>query len=134
MHMPHVTAATIRDAVVRNADRASRLHTDESRLYPKVGAEFANHETVSHAAGEYARGDVTTNTVEGFFGILKRGMRGVYQHCGEQHFQRYINEFAFRYNNRVALGVNDTMRAHTALKGITGKRLTYRRANEAQDA
>ena len=69
-----------------------------------------------------------------FFGILKRGMRGVYRHCGEQHFQRHIIELAFRYNNRGALGVNDTMRAHAVLKGITGKRLAYRRTNEAQDA
>ncbi|MBR0649020.1 IS1595 family transposase [Roseomonas terrae] len=131
MHMPVVTGENIRDALVRNADRASRLHTDESRLYPKVGAEFAAHETVQHSAGEYARGDVTTNSVEGFFGILKRGMRGVYQHCGEQHFQRYINEFAFRYNNRVRLGVDDNARARLVLLGITGKRLTYRRIGVA---
>ena len=130
MHMPLVTGETIRDALVRNADRASRLHTDESRLYPKVGAEFAAHETVQHSAGEYARGDVTTNSVEGFFGVIKRGMKGVYQHCGEQHFQRYINEFAFRYNNRAKLGVNDAMRAAMALRGIEGKRLTYRRIGE----
>ena len=99
-HMPErVTAENVRKIVVRNADRASRLHTDESRLYPSIGAEFAQHETVNHGAKEYARGDVTTNSVEGFFGILKRGLNGVYQHCGEQHFQRYLNEFAFRYNN-----------------------------------
>ena len=72
-----------------------------------LGTEFAQHETVNHAAGEYARGDVTTNSVEGFFGIFKRGMIGVYQHCGEQHLQRYLDEFAFRYNNRVRLGVHD---------------------------
>jgi hypothetical protein len=112
---------------VRNADRASRLHTDESRLYPKVGAEFAKHETVQHSTGEYARGDVTTNTVEGFFGILKRGMRGVYQHCGEQHLPRYLAEFQFRYNNRIRLGIDDNTRARLALLGIEGKRLTYRR-------
>ena len=76
-----------------------------------MGDEFATHETVNHAAKEYARGDVTTNTVEGFFGIFKRGMNGVYQHCGEQHFQRYLDEFTFRYNNRIKLGVNDAQRA-----------------------
>jgi hypothetical protein len=86
---------------------------------------------VHHTAGEYARGDVATNTVEGFFGILKRGMNGVYQHCGEQHFQRYLNEFAFRYNNRIKLGVNDGMRAEIALRGIGGRRLTYWRTNAA---
>ncbi len=134
MHMPVVDADNIRDALVRNASRASRLHTDESRLYPKVGAEFATHETVKHSDNEYARDDVTTNTVEGFFGILKRGMRGIYQHCGEQHFQRYINEFAFRYNNRVALGVDDAERSSRAIKGIEGKRLTYKGTNQTANA
>jgi transposase-like protein len=131
MHMPVVTADNIRDALVRNADRKSRLHTDESNLYPKVGGEFAKHETIKHSAGEYVRGDVTTNTVEGFFGVLKRGMKGIYQHCGEQHFQRYLNEFAFRYNNRSKLGIEDRERAALALKGIEGKRLTYRRPHAA---
>lgn len=131
-HMPErVTAENVRKIVVRNADRTSRLHTDESRLYPTMGAEFAQHETVNHGAKEYARGDVTTNSVEGFFGILKRGLNGVYQHCGEQHFQRYLNEFAFRYNHRVKLGVDDAERALIALRGIEGKRLTYRRVSEA---
>lgn len=80
---------------------------------------------------EYARGDVTTNSVEGFFGTIKRGMTGVYHHCGEQHFQRYLNEFAFRYNHRAKLGVNDTERALIALRGIEGKRLTHRRIGAA---
>lgn len=126
-----VTAANVRKVVTKLADRKSRLHTDESRLYPAMGAEFAAHETVNHAAKEYARGDVTTNSVEGFFGIIKRGMTGVYHHCGEQHFQRYLNEFAFRYNHRVKLGVDDTERATLALRGIEGKRLTYRRIGAA---
>ena len=130
-HVRAVTAKNVRDVLVRNADRASRLHTDESRLYLGLGQEFATHETVHHGSKEYARGDVTTNTVEGFFGLFKRGMRGIYQHCGEQHLQRYLNEFAFRYNNRVKLGVDDTERALIALRGITGKRLTYRRIGAA---
>ena len=130
-HVPHVTAKNVRDVLVKHADRKSRLHTDESNLYPTVGAEFASHETVLHSKSEYARGDVTTNSIEGFFGIFKRGMRGIYQHCGEQHFQRYLNEFAFRYNNRIKLGVDDTMRAAIALRGIEGKRLTYRRTRPA---
>jgi transposase-like protein len=123
--MPVVTAKNIREKVVTHASRASRLHTDESALYTTMGAEFAKHETVNHGAKEYARGDVTTNTVEGFFGIFKRGMIGVYQHCGEQHLQRYLDEFTFRYNNRIRLGVNDTQRAVIAIRGAEGKRLTY---------
>ena len=130
-HMPVVNADNIREVLLRNADRTSRLHTDESRLYPKVGGEFAQHETVNHAAKEYVRGDVTTNTVEGFFGVLKRGMKGIYQHCGEQHFQRYLNEFAFRYNHRIKLGVDDTQRAIIAAQGAFGKRLTYRGTRSA---
>jgi transposase-like protein len=125
-----VGAATIANVVphVRmNVDRKSRLMTDESGIYTKAG--YADHHTVNHAMGEYARGDVTTNTVEGFFSIFKRGMTGVYQHCGEQHLHRYLSEFDFRYNNRAALGVNDELRADNALKGIEGKRLTYRRLN-----
>ena len=114
-------------AIVReNIARETRLHTDESRLYTKVGAEFAAHETVNHSAKEYARGDVTTNSVEGYFSIFKRGMRGVYQHCGEKHLHRYLAEYDFRYNHRVKLGFNDGERAALAVKGASGKRLTYR--------
>ena len=78
-----------------------------------------------HRQGEYGRGDVSTNTVEGFFSIFKRGMKGIYQHCGEQHLQRYLSEFDFRYNHRIALGVTDAERAEKVLSGIIGKRLTY---------
>ena len=124
-HMRTVTAHNIREFVMGNADFKSRLHTDESRLYPPTAGAFAAHETVNHSAKEYARGDVTTNTVEGFFGIFKRGLNGNYQHCSEKHLQRYLNEFAFRYNNRIKLGVDDTQRAATALRGSFGKRLTY---------
>ena len=101
--------------------------TDGAMLYDKIGKGFGSHETVNHYLGEYVRGDVTTNTVEGFFGILKRGLRGVYQHVSADHLSRYVDEFAFRYNNRVALDVNDEKRAKIALEGISGKRLTYRR-------
>ncbi|WP_324261225.1 IS1595 family transposase [Altererythrobacter sp. H2] len=110
-------------------DRASRLITDEAKPYIAPGRQFAAHETVNHRTKEYARGDVTTNTVEGFFGIFKRGMRGIYQHCGQQHLHRYLAEFDFRYSNRSGLGINDAERADLALKGITGKRLTYRRTD-----
>jgi ISXO2-like transposase domain len=91
-----------------------------------VRLALAAHETVNHGNEEYARGDVTTNTVEGYFSIFKRGMKGVYQHCGEKHLHRYLSEFDFRYSNRVALGVDDTARADRALLGVKGKRLTYR--------
>jgi transposase-like protein len=124
-HMNTVTGKNLRDFMVRNASRKSRLHTDESNLYTTLGKEFATHETVNHSAKEYARGDVTTNTVEGYFGIFTRGMVGVYQHCGEQHLQRYLDEFSFRWNNRSRLGIEDTQRAVLAIRGAEGKRLTY---------
>lgn len=122
-----VTGKNIREFVAANADAKSRLMTDESALYHGMGRQFASHETVSHYQHEYARGDVNTNSVEGFFGVFKRGMVGVYQHCGEQHFQRYLDEFTFRYNNRAKLGVGDEARAVKAVQGMDGKRLTYRR-------
>lgn len=119
--------ANVSKLLFTRVDRASRLFTDEAKAYIAPGRHFASHETVNHRIKEYARGDVTTNTVEGFFGIFKRGMRGIYQHCGQQHLHRYLAEFDFRYSNRSGVGVNDTERADLALKGITGKRLTYRR-------
>jgi len=128
-HVPGAHLDNVMSIVRENIARESRLHTDESRLYLRVGKEFAAHETVMHSADEYVRGDVTTNTVEGYFSIFKRGMRGIYQHCCEKHLHRYLAEFDFRYSNRVALGVNDVARADRALKGIVGKRLTYETAN-----
>jgi hypothetical protein len=86
----------------------------------------ASHETVHHTSGEHVRGLVHTNNVEGYFSVFKRGMRGVYQHCGEKHLHRYLAEFDFRYNARVALGVNAAARSDRALRGVVGKRLTYR--------
>ena len=103
----------------------ARLMTDGAGMYKKIGKGFASHEVVDHAAGEYARGDVTTNTVEGFFGILKMGIGGVFQHVSAQHLHRYVSEFEFRYNHRKALGVNDSERADNLLSGVVGKRLTY---------
>ncbi len=122
-HVPTADAETVAKIVRENVHAESRLHTDESRLYVKVGAEFAAHETVNHSAKEYARGDVTTNTVEGYFSIFKRGMRGVYQHCAEKNLHRYLAEFDFRYNTRK---ITDGERAVLAVKGGEGKRLTYR--------
>jgi transposase-like protein len=115
-----------RSIKVETLTSESRLHTDEAQHYKSIGREFATHEAVNHSAEEYARGDVTTNTVEGYFSIFKRGMVGVYQHCGEQHLQRYLNEFDFRYSNRAAVGVDDCERTSRAIKGAEGKRLTYR--------
>jgi transposase-like protein len=125
----HVGAAdkvTVHKIVIDNIARESRLHTDESRLYTGADALFASHETVKHSAKEYVRGDVHTNTAEGYFSIFKRGMRGIYQHCREKHLHRYLAEYDFRYNNRIALGINDGERATLAVKGAEGKRLTYR--------
>ena len=130
-HIEDATVANVREVIVRNVSRKSDLHTDESKLYTKLGAEFAKHETVKHSAKEYVRGTVHTNTVEGYFSIFKRGMKGVYQHCGEAHLHRYLAEFDFRYNNRSALGVEDTERAAKLIFQTSGKRLTYRRIGEA---
>ena len=127
-----VTANTVANILFTNVKRNTTLHTDESKLYTKAGAEYASHETVAHVAKEYARGIVHTNTIEGYFSIFKRGMKGVYQHCGEQHLHRYLAEFDFRYNQRTALGVNDKARGEAALKGIAGKRLTYQRLDRTQ--
>jgi transposase-like protein len=124
---------SIWEILSRNADRKSILMTDEASWFTAPGDQFAGHHTVNHSEKEYARGIWHTNTIEGFFSIFKRGMRGVYQHCGEQHLQRYLHEFDFRYNNRAALGVNDAQRAAIALKGIEGKRLTYRRTRFGTD-
>jgi transposase-like protein len=126
-HPAIADGATVAKIVRENIARETRLHTDESRLYPTVGKEFAAHETVKHSAGEYVRGDVHTNSVEGFFSIFKRGMRGVYQHCKEKNLHRYLAEFEFRYNYRMALGYSDTDRTLLAVRGSEGKRLTYRR-------
>ena len=120
---PHV----IRRIVSENVAKESALMTDEALAYKSVGATLASHESVNHSQDEYVRGAVHTNTIEGFYSIFKRGMKGVYQHCNEKHLQRYLNEFDFRYSNRTALGVSDKERADKALKGIEGKRLTYRR-------
>jgi transposase-like protein len=128
-----LTSTNIRRVLVTNVDRKTTLMTDEGSWYRTPGREFAKHETVNHKKDEYVRGEVSTNTAEGFFSIFKRGMKGIYQHCGEAHLQRYLTEFDFRYNHRTALGVNDNARCEAALKGITGKRLTYRRTRFGSD-
>lgn len=130
-HVPDVTAATLKEKLIAHVAPEARLMTDNGGQYRKTKKDFPKHETVNHYKGEYARGDVTTNTIEGFFGIFKRGIYGTYQHISSQHLERYTTEFDFRYNNRSSLGVNDAERADRLLKGISGKRLTYRRINAA---
>src|SRR5882672_3951984 len=122
-HMPAVTNENLREVLFGQIDSKSHLMTDEATRYWKIGKEFADHSSVNHSRKEYARGNVTTNTVEGYFSVLKRGLIGTYHHVGERHLQRYVTEFDFRYNNRSALGVKDHQRAETLLKGVVGKRL-----------
>jgi hypothetical protein len=125
-HIANVTAQTVRPLIVTVTSRKSHFRTDESGIYWRVGEEFETHRTVNHSAEEYVRGDAHTNTAEGMFSILKRGIYGIYQHVSEAHLQRYLHEFDFRYNNRIALGVNDVERATRAIQGAAGKRLLYR--------
>lgn len=130
----HVVVAdkeSVRKIVASNVAREARLHTDESRLYAGAEKHFAAHETVKHSAGEYVRGDVDTNSAEGFFSIFKRGMKGIYQHCREKHLHRYLAEYDFRYNHRVKLGYSDMERTVAAVKGAGGKRLTYQQSDRA---
>ena len=122
-HVAVADKATVSKIVMDNIAKESRLHTDESKLYTGADAHFATHETVKHSAKEYARGDVNTNSAEGFFSIFKRGMKGVYQHCAEKNLHRYLAEFDFRYNTRK---ITDGERAVLAVRGGEGKRLTYR--------
>jgi len=119
--------------ISENIDRETYILTDEAKHYSsaRLRDAFLGHGRVNHAAGEYGRGRIHTNTIEGYFSIFKRGMKGVYQHCAEKHLHRYLAEFDFRYSNRAALDCNDSERADRLLRGIVGKRLTYRRTCEA---
>ena len=128
-HVPSVSASTLRPILRAQLAEASRLMSDDGGA--RVGREFPNHEAVNHSINEYVRGDVHTNTIEGYFSIMKRGITGVYHHVSPQHLKRYLAEFDFRYNERQALGVNDEARAHKALRGIVGKRLMYRDSSPA---
>jgi transposase-like protein len=132
MVLPDFKPQTIADMVSANLAREAVLMTDSAGHYKRVGATVSAHLTVDHSKGEYGRWEngvsVSTNVIEGSFAIFKRGMRGIYQHCGEQHLHRYLAEFDFRYTHRVALGVNDVARADTLLAGVVGKRLTYQTA------
>ena len=128
MVVDDVTAKTLMPIVIANVAKEATIMTDEHKAYTKVAKHFAGHGTTNHSAGQYvdyADRTIHSNTVEGYFSIFKRGMKGVYQHCGEQHLHRYLAEFEFRYNNRTANGINDGERANAALRGFSGKRLTY---------
>ncbi|HXW23421.1 MAG TPA: IS1595 family transposase [Xanthobacteraceae bacterium] len=125
-HVDSLSMADILPVVRKNVARESSIMTDDATRYKKLDEEFASHESVTHAEGEYVRGPIHTNTVEGYYSVFKRGMKGVYQHCKEKHLHRYLAEFDFRYSNRVRLGYDDVERTERALKGIVGKRLTYR--------
>ena len=111
---------------LRHLDERSRLVTDGAQAYKFVMPTPDQHESVDHSKFEWARGDVHTNTLEGYFSIFKRGMVGTYQHCETEHLHRYLAEFDFRYNNRAKLGIDDDARTVAAMKGIEGKRLTYK--------
>jgi transposase-like protein len=125
-HVPTVNAEALKGVMEAHISTDARVMTDQAMYYRKATKAFKSHETVDHLSKEYARGDVTTNSVEGFFGILKMGIRGVYQHVAPKHLNRYVSEFAFRYNNRKALGVEDVERASNLVAGVVGKRLTYK--------
>ncbi len=125
-HVPNVKAHTLHQAIeAANVSRKSTLYTDDARTFRIIGPSFAAHDSVNHSQDEYVRGIVHTNTVEGFFSILKRGIYGTYQHVSTEHLQRYLTEFDFRYSNREANGVDDAARANIALQGAKGRRLTY---------
>jgi transposase-like protein len=125
-HVPSVTAKTLAPILQEQIAADSRLMTDEASQYTLVGREFADHGVVKHGIGEYVRGDIHTNVVEGYFSIFKRGLMGAYHHVSKKHLKRYLCEFDYRYNYRSALGVDDAQRAQIALEGISGKRLMYR--------
>lgn len=124
-HVPDVKAATLAEVIARHADPLSHFRTDEFPGYSAIGKRFVTHRKVIHSQNQYVKGNAYTNTVEGFFSILKRGVYGTYQCISEAHLHRYLAEFDFRYNNRERLGVDDVERAAIALKGAKGRRLTY---------
>jgi len=128
-HVEGTTVGQLVPIIRANINRESYLLTDQASWYKSIGKEFSQHGSVDHTRKEYARGEISTNTVEGYFSIFKRGMKGVYQHCSEKHLHRYLSEFDFRYSHRVALGIDDALRAQKAMQGVVGKRLTYRAAD-----
>jgi transposase-like protein len=125
-HVASVTAQTLRPIIKAQVDADTFVMTDEGAVAKALGREFVQSASVNHGIGEYVRGDIHTNTIEGYFSIFKRGVTGIYHHISQQHLKRYLAEFDFRYNERMALGVDDQERTTRALRGIVGKRLYYR--------
>lgn len=131
MVVDKTNAATLVPILRENIDREARILTDEAGQYRYLSRDFAGHDHVRHGAGEYVNlqdRSIHTNTIEGYFSVFKRGMKGVYQHCSKKHLHRYLAEYDFRYNHRSANGIEDGERATLALRGVAGKRLTYRSA------
>lgn len=130
-HVENTRKDEVLPIVRANVAREAHVMTDEAPQYARLGEDFAKHGAVEHSRGEYGYTDrksgekINTNTVEGYYSIFKRGMIGVYQHCGEQHLHRYLAEFDFRYSHRIKTGYDDAKRAERALLGVKGKRLTY---------
>ena len=132
-HVDSTSIADLMPVIRANISREAHVMTDAASWYKYMNRSgaFAGHDRIDHTRGEYGRTEpgkphITTNTVEGYFSVFKRGMRGTYQHCAEKHLHRYLAEFDFRYNARIKLGMDDEQRAIKALKGAKGKRLTYR--------
>jgi transposase-like protein len=123
--------ATLLPIIKENIAKEAVVLTDESNTYYSLKNHFSQHEHVRHSIGEYVYGPIHTNTIEGFFSIFKRGMKGVYQHCSKKHLHRYMAEFDFRYTNRMANGFDDSRRADRLLSQVVGRRLTYETAREA---
>lgn len=133
-HVAGTTAAHLVPILRANIAKETAVMTDEAGQYAHLGKEFASHEFVNHSAGEYGRGDMHTNTLEGYYSIFKRGMKGIYQHCSEKHLHRYVAEFDFRYSNRSKLGIEDVERSEKAISGAAGKRLYYQEPRPAAHA
>ena len=125
MVVDDLRAKTLVPILKENIAKEATVYTDEASQYQGLAKDFAAHDYVRHGVGEYVLGDVHTNTIEGYFSIFKRGMKGVYQHCAKKHLHRYAAEFEFRYTNRSANGKDDRARAVAVLRGSSGKRLTY---------
>lgn len=121
--MPIVTATNLKRSIQEHVEANATLMTDELKAYTNIGKDFADHQTVNHSRKEYVRGEASTNTVEGYFSLLKRGLTGTYHHVSPRHLHRYLDEFNFRYNARSA---DDAVRNLTALKATEGKRLQYK--------
>jgi transposase-like protein len=131
-HVEGTAAADLLPIIKTHVSSGAHVMTDEAGQYAHLGKRFTEHDFTMHGKGEYVRGAVHINTVEGFYSVFKRRMTGVYQHCSEGHLHRYVAEFDFRYNNRVRLGIDDAERTDNALRGIVGKRLTYRTTRGAR--